>query len=227
MPTIDNEYSTPKITPADGVKIPSVGENSGYQLDEELREYIQNGVTGVTEQYSTLMTYAYGKRLKHEGVEYRCIVPVESPEIFDPDKWVKVDLTELDKRVLDNADAINAINGDITSLNTSTQPTSFSMTMKSGFVLDWGGLYKVCGMIVGTICIYSASSFTAGTNVDVATFSEYPSVANSCFPVVNCYNNNNYLGTFFIDNGNKKLVFNPATTFTEARMCATIAIKAH
>lgn len=109
MPTIDNEYSTPKITPADGVKIPSVGENSGYQLDEELREYIQNGVTGVTEQYSTLMTYAYGKRLKHEGVEYRCIVPVESPEIFDPDKWVKVDLTELDKRVLDNADAINAI----------------------------------------------------------------------------------------------------------------------
>ena len=104
------EFSTNKITPNDNVKIPSMnGNNSGHQLDSELREYVQAGVSGVTEQYSNLSTYAYGKRLKHEGVEYRCIVPVETPENFDPDKWVKVDLTELDKRVLENVSAINAI----------------------------------------------------------------------------------------------------------------------
>ena len=109
MALTDNEYSTPKITPSADVKIPSVGGVSGYQTDGELRDFINVGVTGVTEEYSSLLTYEYGKRLMNEGVEYRCIVPVESPEVFDPDKWVKVDLTELDKRVLANADAINAI----------------------------------------------------------------------------------------------------------------------
>jgi len=132
MALTDNEYSTPKITPADGVQIPSVGSSSGYQLDEELREYIQEGVTGVTEEYSTLMTYAYGKRLKHEGVEYRCIVPVESPEIFDPDKWVKVDLTELDKRVLENASAINAISVKIGNL----KETSFELASNASYEFD-------------------------------------------------------------------------------------------
>lgn len=95
MSLIDNEYSTPKITPADGVKIPSVGGNSGYQLDEELRHYIGDGIMGEGDEFSTLLTYTVGSFCIHEGVLYQCVIPITSPGQWDASKWNKIDLKTL------------------------------------------------------------------------------------------------------------------------------------
>ena len=138
---MNNEYSTPKLTPTNTVKIPSISgaDDSGYMLNEELRHFMDDGITGVTEEYSSLLTYEYGKRLLHEGVEVRCIVPVESPEVFDPDKWQEITLKTLDERVLQNTDAINAI--------TSASILTYSLDSTDFYVGDYIKVLKKNGIV--------------------------------------------------------------------------------
>lgn len=123
MPLIDNEYSTPKITPADGVKIPSVDGNSGYQLDSDLRHYIGDGIMGESDEFSTLLTYTVGSFCIHVGVLYQCAIPITSPGQWDASKWNKIDLKTLN-------DLIGVVGGgvipkgDILSTNLPTPSAS-------------------------------------------------------------------------------------------------------
>ena len=106
-------------------------------------------------------------------------------------------------------------------------PTVFPLTVNSGFLLDWGALYKVCGMLVGTLCFYTAQSFTAGTPVEIGVFNDTPSVQNASFVATDSYMTSDVLGAVLLDTYNKRLIFTPTKTFTEARICFTVAVKAH
>lgn len=110
---MSNEFSTPKLTPADNVKIPGVDGNndSGYLLSEEVKDYMVGGVYGETEEYSTLETYTVGQRVKNEGDLYRCTTAVAVPEVFDPTKWKKIDLPSLDEGVLNAETDVAAVRG--------------------------------------------------------------------------------------------------------------------
>ena len=110
---MSNEFSTPKLTPADNVKIPGVDGNndSGYLLSEEVKDYMVGGVYGETEEYSTLETYSVGDRVTNEGVLYRCTTAVSTPEVFDSDKWEAITLDSLDEGLLAKLDESKVYNG--------------------------------------------------------------------------------------------------------------------
>lgn len=127
---MSNEFSTPKLTPADAVKIPGVDGNndSGYLLSEEVKDYMFGGLYGETEEYSTLETYTVGDRVTNEGDLYRCTTAVSTPEVFDPTKWTKVDLPSLDERVSDNESAIEQNTEDIATNAENIQANSDAIT---------------------------------------------------------------------------------------------------
>lgn len=122
---MSNEFSTPKLTPADAVKIPGVDGNndSGYLLSKEVKDYIVGDLYGDAPEYSTLETYTVGERAMNEGDLYRCTTAVSVPEVFNPTKWERIDLPSLDERILESEDDI-ATNAAAIAQNTEDIQTN-------------------------------------------------------------------------------------------------------
>ena len=57
MPNTDNEFSTPKITPNDNVKIPAVnGGTTGYMENDELKTYMTQEVNEAINAINSTIT---------------------------------------------------------------------------------------------------------------------------------------------------------------------------
>lgn len=109
---MSNEFSTPKITPADNVKIPTVdGSNdTGYMLGGEVSQYIGSPLSGETDEYSTLESYAVGDTVIYGNSLYECTGATSG--VWDSTKWKKITLKQL-------MTDLNSALSSITSLSTN------------------------------------------------------------------------------------------------------------
>lgn len=109
---MSNEFSNPKLIPADDVKIPAVdGSNdTGYLLGEEVSQYIGSPLSGETDEYSTLESYSVGDTVIYENALYECTTATSG--VFDPSDWKKITLKQL-------MTDLNSALSSITSLSTN------------------------------------------------------------------------------------------------------------
>ena len=116
---MSNEFSTPKLTPADNVKIPAVdGSNdSGYLLGGEVAQYIGSPLSGETDEYSTLESYAVGDTVIYENSLYKCTGATSG--VWDSTKWKHITLKQLMAEKLSISDLASSLGQD-----TDTAPTN-------------------------------------------------------------------------------------------------------
>lgn len=155
------EFSTTKITPSDGVQIPSInGQVAGYQENDELKSYVLGtiptdvsghtaditGIRGTSLDYDPdSTTYTKGATCILNHIVYRAKQLIPSPAgAFDSSKWEEVSLHEIARKVATNTDAI-------TSLKAITRPTVTYITSAVGWnyqaVTVKGGWCHIVGRI--------------------------------------------------------------------------------
>ena len=128
---MSNEFSTPKLTPADNVKIPAVdGSNdSGYLLGGEVAQYIGSPLSGETDEYSTLENYSVGDTVIYENSLYKCTGATSG--VWDSTKWKQITLKQLMSDVDTNTADIATNTASISSLSTNKLNKSLEPAMGS------------------------------------------------------------------------------------------------
>lgn len=131
------EFSTTKITPSDGVQIPSInGQVAGYQENDELKSYVLGtiptdvsghtaditGIRGTSLDYDPdSTTYIKGATCILNHIVYRAKQLIPSPAgSFDSSKWEEVSLHEIARKVATNTDAITSLISTYTDANAYT-----------------------------------------------------------------------------------------------------------
>ena len=95
------------------------------------------------EAYSASKLYAVGEDCVYEGVRYKCITAIETPEAFDPNKWQAI-----------------SIEGELNELNSSLTPKEFTVTAGENITIAMQKCYKIGKLAVLKITAKATQNIT-------------------------------------------------------------------
>lgn len=137
------------------------------------------------EAYSASKLYAVGEDCVYEGVRYKCITAIETPEAFDPNKWQAI-----------------SIEGELNELNSS-------LVNREKHI---GGLvYAYWNAILVTIDFGGAIPIEAANNANtiIATLpSDVPKPSTTKYGVISCGGNSNKFVLGAIQTNGNILIYN-------------------